>query len=95
MNRGTVVLNTTTGERILFFKEQKEETEKYVRSNINNMQLLSFEKYTDEEKYETILHNFNKMVEFDNVMKGTGRSYNNRIDIGLDEMKWIISKIKI
>lgn len=92
MDRGTVIVNTVTGERKLFFNQ--DEIKEYLQSIKPNFELCIFEKMTNEEKLSVLEFNYNKMKDFDDSISGTGRTYDNSIKLGFSEFGWIMEELK-
>lgn len=92
MNRGTVIVNTLTGERKLLFEH--DEIKEYLETTKPNFELCIFDNMTDDEKMSVLEYNYNLMKEFDNSIKGTGRSADNSIRIDFSTFSWIIEELK-
>lgn len=53
-----------------------------------------FKKMSDDEKLSTVTKKLNDAIEFQKSMEGTGRTYDASISLTIEQLEWLISKVK-
>ena len=56
--------------------------------------LQTFKNMTDEERLSIIDDKLNKAIEFKKSIEGTGRTYDASVKLSIEQLEWLISKVK-